>query len=145
MLNALDVLRSTIDDKWESAARVVELHEHADWGDGATEGSAMWHLWHTADCLRLHASKIIAADLPGGLPWPRRLEWDPALTPRALLAIMREDVERFVSWLPHQSDERLARTFDHGVTMNAQDMMNLMIRHVVWHVARAHGLLVDQA
>lgn len=146
MLNAIDVLRSTIDDPWESATRVLEIHADADWGDAAANGTPLWHLWHTADCFRHHASKVIGDDQPDGAPWHGDLPLDTANhTPAALVDILRNDVNRFCTWLAQQSDERLQRTFKHGVDMNAQDMINLMIRHVMWHITRAHALLIESA
>ena len=140
MLSATSALRSTVDDPWESVARVVELHADADWGDVATNGTAMWHLWHTVDCFRHHAGKVIAGDLE----WDGELANDACPTPAALRDQLRTDVDRFCTWVDAQSDDRLARMFDHGTPMNAQDMINLMIRHILWHTARAHGILVSK-
>ena len=144
MLNVLDVLRSTVDDRWESLARVIDLHADADWGDVAREGSPLWHLWHTADCFRHHASKIIRDDLVDGNAWEAELARPDTTTPEALADTLRTDIERFATWFEAQAASRLAQPVQHGVEMSMQDMLNLMIRHVMWHITRAHGLLVDQ-
>lgn len=131
MIDALDVLRSTVAHKWESMGRFVELHGDADLGDMKDEASAAFHLLHTAEVFRIHATACTG----GGLTWDGEAACggDAAELRDTLL----RDIDRFIEWRRAHGDDP-SDSVPGRSESDAAEMLGVMIRHIVWHVACAH-------
>ena len=133
MLNALEILRATVVHPWESVERIVQLYGAADLGDPASPGTPGWHLRHIAEVFRLHASEVSRGALAFSEPIPT--------APAGVRDTLRTDTERFIHWAETQAAERLSQRFEYGHEMDAQEMLGVMIRHIVWHAAAVHYLM----
>jgi len=125
-------LLASVREPWESLRQTLDKHAWVEIGDIDEVGSGAWHLMHIAEVFRIHAKAAMGewgADEVGG--WPP-IEQSVAGAGR----MIREDVERFSAWcLEHP--ERCGRV-THGEEMFFDEMIGVMLRHIVWHAAAVH-------
>lgn len=125
-------LLATVREPWESLRQTLDKHAWTEIGDIDEEGSGAWHLMHIAEVFRVHARAAMGQW--GGDEvdsWPA-IERSVAGAGR----MIREDVERFGAWCLEHT-ERCGRV-THGEEMFFDEMMGVMLRHIVWHAAAVH-------
>lgn len=128
----VDQLLASVREPWESLRQALDKHAWLEMGDIEETGTAGWHLMHIAEVFRIHAKAAMGewgAEEVGD--WPA-IERSAAGAGR----MVREDVERFCAWcLEHP--ERCGRV-THGDEMDFEEMIGVMLRHIVWHAAAVH-------
>lgn len=122
-------LLKTIDEPWESLGWVLEKHPPGTMGDPRRTGSAAWHLMHIAEVFRIHAKAFMGGDEIER--WPTMPD-DGAGAGR----MVREDAHRFAAWCK-ANPNRVGRVV-HGQEQSFEEMMGVMLRHIVWHAAAVH-------
>ena len=126
---ALGQLLKTIDEPWESLGWTLEKYPPETIGDSSQTGSAAWHLMHIAEVFRIHAKAFMGADAVG--QWPK-MPSDVAGAGK----MVREDAHRFAAWCK-ANPNRVGRVV-HGQEQSFEEMMGVMLRHIVWHAAAVH-------
>lgn len=126
---ALGQLLKTIDEPWESLGWVLNTYPPETMGDPKQTGSAAWHLMHIAEVFRVHAKAFVGAE---------EIERWPLMPSDVSEAgkIVREDAHRFAKWCRLNPD-RVGRVV-HGEEQGFEEMMGVMLRHIVWHAAAVH-------
>jgi hypothetical protein len=61
--------------------------------------------------------------------------------PAGVRDTLRTETERFIHWVETQAAEQLSQRFKYGHEMDTQEMLGVMIRHIVWHAAAVHYLM----
>jgi hypothetical protein len=124
-------LLATVREPWESLRMALDKHAWMEIGDIDEEGSGAWHLMHIAEVFRIHAKAAMGE-------WGKEVDdWPPIVKSVAGAGRMiREDVERFSAWCI-EHPERCGRV-THGEEMFFDEMIGVMLRHIVWHAAAVH-------
>ncbi len=129
---ALHLLRSAVDHPWESLTSALKQNPRADLGDPTTPGTAAWHLRHLLETFRAHA--LTAAPELG--PWP---EVPYAASPYAVADALLSDLDQFVAWwAARPMDGAALRIHYGGRTMDLEELVGVMTRHITWHAAAVH-------
>lgn len=125
----LDQLLKTIDEPWESLRWVLEKYPPEKMGDPSQTGTGAWHLMHLVEVFRIHAKAFMGQG---------EIERWPAMPTGVESAgkMVREDAHRFAAWCK-ANPERVG-TVKHGQEQTFQEMMGVMLRHIVWHAAAVH-------
>lgn len=126
---AVGQLLKTIDEPWESLCWTLGRHPIETMGDPKHEGSGAWHLMHIAEVLRIHARAFMGTE---------EIERWPAMPTdvAGAAAMVREDAYRFAAWCK-ASPQRVG-TVMHGEEQGFEEMLGVMLRHIVWHAAAVH-------
>ena len=126
-------LLASVQEPWESLRQTLDKHDWSDMGDGATVGSGAWHLLHIAEVFRIHAKAVMGADELDR--WPAiELSSDAGVEHAG--ATVRLDVERFAAWCLEHPEQ--CGQVTHGEDMPFEEMLGVMLRHIVWHAAAVH-------
>lgn len=129
MRESLALLKSAVDDRWESVAQVLDEHGGKDLGDGR-EGTALWHLRHLCEILRLHVRVASGGELKTDVPVPD--------SPPEIVVETRRSLLAFIAWADAQPPHRWTAQFDYGRPIDLHEMIGVMLRHLVWHAAAVH-------
>ena len=124
-------LMATVREPWESLRMTLDTHAWMQMGDIDQEGSGAWHLFHIAEIFRVHAKAAMGE-------WGVEIDQWPAIerTVAGAGRMVREDVERFSAWcIAHP--ERCTDVM-YGESMSFDEMIGVMLRHIVWHAAAIH-------
>ncbi len=119
----------TIRAPYESVRWMLERHGYETMGDPGQEGSGAWHLVHLCEVFRIHCRAFMGEEAIGRWPKPPR-----GLAER--VEMLEEDAVRFAAWCRSNPD-RVGRV-THGQEMSFEEMMGVMLRHIVWHAAAVH-------
>ena len=124
-------LLATVREPWESLRQALDKHAWSDMGDIDETGTAAWHLMHIAEVFRIHAMAAMGE-------WGSEVDDWPSIERSVAGAgrMVREDVERFSEWC-REHPERCGRV-THGEEMFFDEMIGVMLRHIVWHAAAVH-------
>jgi hypothetical protein len=121
-------IRAAIDEPWESIKMTVDQHPIETMGDPTAEGTAAWHLRHSAEVFRTHAHHLIG---------PETDAWPPVPTAATeAVESLRADAARLTAWAEQHLDP--AAIIHYGHDQSVSDMLGVMLRHIVWHAAAAH-------
>ena len=116
-------------EPWESLRETLDGDAWVEMGDVDEVGSGGWHLMHIAEVFRVHAKAVIGdAEVEG---WPA-IERSVTGAGR----MVREDVERFAAWCVEHPDR--CGVVKYGGEMSFEEMVGVMLRHIVWHSAAVH-------
>lgn len=126
--DTLTQILAAIDEPFESIRMTLDQHPPHTLGDPAEEGSAAWHLVHTALVFRTHARHLVGTQTED---WPEI----PADVEGAI-TVLRQDAERVRNWASTNLDPNISITY--GQDQSASQMLGIMLRHIVWHAAAAH-------
>ena len=132
-LDVLAQLEAAINAPWESLAMTLDLHPFSKMGDPTIEGSGAWHLVHIAAVFRTHAMHVVGeAEMSkwGSLPEPSEE------TLPIVVEMLIEDCERFGHWC--RSNPELCTTVEYGEEHTFEQMLGVMLRHIIWHAAAVH-------
>lgn len=124
----VDQLLASVREPWESLRQSLDKHAWMEMGDIEETGTAGWHLMHIAEVFRIHAKAVMGDELDG---WPV-VERSAAGAGR----MVREDVERFSAWCLEHPEQ--CGKVTHGDEMDFEEMIGVMLRHIVWHAAAVH-------
>lgn len=122
-------LLASVNEPWESLTQTLDQHEYAKMGDLEVTGSGAWHLYHIAEVFRIHARAVMGVDAMKDWPSLDCSAEDAAKTVRA-------DVERFSRWCLENPTQ--CKDVKHGTQMSFEEMVGVMLRHIVWHAAAVH-------
>lgn len=126
--DTMSQIQAAIDAPWESIKMTLDQHPIETMGDPIEEGTAAWHLRHTAEVFRTHANHLIG---------PETDRWPPVPTEIAeAIEILRADARRLSEWATDHLDP--AATVHYGQDQSVSDMLGVMLRHIIWHAAAAH-------
>jgi len=125
----IEQLLASVIEPWESLTQTLNQHDFANMGDLDETGSGAWHLFHIAEVFRIHARVVMGAEAMED--WPI-FERDVKGAAEAI----RADVERFGSWCLENPSE--CNDVVHGEEMDFEEMIGVMLRHIVWHAAAVH-------
>ncbi|MDF1808890.1 MAG: hypothetical protein P1U42_04265 [Phycisphaerales bacterium] len=129
-INAVvEQLYASVNEPWESLKQTLDQHGCEKLGNLNETGSGAWHLYHIAEVFRVHARAVMGSDEIKGWPALEQSTEHAAKT-------IRDDVERFGEWcLDHPSQ---CTDVIHGDKMGFEEMIGVMLRHIVWHAAAVH-------
>ena len=111
----------------------LDMHPFAQMGDPAIEGTGAWHLVHIATVFRTHAKHVVGEDEIG--------RWSP-MPPASveslpmIVEVLMEDCELFCAWCKTNPDR--CTNVDYGSEQTFNEMLGVMLRHVVWHAGAVH-------
>jgi len=124
----IEQLLAAVREPWESLRQTLDGHAWVEMGDIDKTGSGAWHLMHIAEVLRVHAKAVMGEEVDG---WPA-IERSVTGAGR----MVREDVERFAAWCLENPEK--CGDVNHGGAMSFEEMIGVMLRHIVWHAAAVH-------
>lgn len=129
---AFHLLRSAVDHDDESLMSALRRHPRADLGDPSEVGTGAWHLRHLLETFRDHAA-IAAPEL---LPWPS-IPFDASSL--GMADALLSDVDQFIAWWAARPMESPpVRVPLGGRTIDLQELVGVMTRHITWHAAAVH-------
>ena len=132
-LDVLTQLEASISAPWESLAMTLDMHPFSSMGDPTTEGSAAWHLVHIATVFRNHAKHVVGEEqIEQWSPMPESSIQNLPIIVEAL----SEDCERFCQWC--RSNSAQCNAIDYGGENTFEEMLGIMLRHIIWHAAAVH-------
>lgn len=126
---ALGQLVRAVHEPWETLGWVLEQYTPEQMGDPGQEGSGAWHLVHLGQIFRVHAAVFMGEDAVDA--WPE-LPGDA----KGAGAMVKQDLERFVAWC--REDPSRVGEVEYGQRQGFEDMLGVMLRHIVWHAAAVH-------
>jgi len=126
--DTLTQIRAAIDEPFESIAMTLDQHPPETLGDPAEEGTAAWHLHHSAQIFRTHARHLIGPETDAWPPVPNDA--------MQAVEMLRSDADRVSNWACRNLDP--ATTVSYGQVHSVSEMLGIMLRHIVWHAAAAH-------
>jgi hypothetical protein len=127
---ALQFLRGTVSDQWESLDQVLREHANVELGHPHLAGTGLWHLRHMVEIFRIHA----AAASNGDLAFSGDIPHDPGPLRDMLIA----HIDEFLAWAGAQTPKRLTRAVYYGDQITFPQMLGVMMRHITWHAAAVH-------
>ena len=111
----------------------LDLHPFAEMGDPSIEGSGAWHLVHLAQIFRTHAQYIVGEDEIER--WGAFPDVSIETLPMVVEGLI-DDCDRFCSWCRANLDRCVE--VEYGGEHSFEDMLGIMLRHVIWHAAAVH-------
>lgn len=129
---ALNLLRAAVDHPWESLMGSLRGNPRVDLGDPTTPGTGAWHLRHMLEVFREQA-QTVAHELS---PWAS-VPFDAS--PLAIADALLVDIDQFVAWHAARPIDAGPVRIHYGTrSMDLEEMIGVMTRHITWHAAAVH-------
>jgi hypothetical protein len=127
---ALQFLRATVSDQWESLDQVLREHGGIDLGHPHIAGTGLWHLRHIVEIFRIHAAALTNGDLA--------FDGDIPHDASAIRDMLNSHVDQLIAWVGKQTPTRLRRSVYYGEQITTAQLLGIMMRHITWHAAAVH-------